>query len=85
MLDKMIALHTSGTFDLVPLPISKSLVGCHWLFTIKVSHDKKINQLKAHLVAKGYTQIFGLEYGETFSPVAKILVHLFLSLAIIHH
>ena len=80
MLDEMTTLHTSGTFDLVPLPIGKSLVGCYWVFTIKVSPDGKIDQLKAYLVAKSYTQIFGLEYWDTFLPVAKVaLVRLFLS------
>ena len=86
MLDEMTALHTSNTFDLVLLPIGKSLVGCCWIFTIKVGLDGRIDQLEAHLVAKGYTQNFDLDHGDTFSLVVKIAsVHLFLSLAAIHH
>jgi len=70
MLDELGALHNSGTWELVPLPSVKSVVGCKWIFAIKVGPDGTIDRLKARLMAKGYTQMFGLDYGDTFSPVA---------------
>ena len=68
----MIASHISDTYDMMLLPTSKSLVGCCWVFIVKVGLDEQIDQLKAHLVAKSNTQIFGLDYGYTFSPLLKL-------------
>ena len=71
-LDELSALHNSGTWELVPLPFRKFVVGCRWVFAIKVGPDGTIDRLKVRLVAKGYTQIFWLDYGDTFSLVAKM-------------
>nr|CAN74104.1 hypothetical protein VITISV_008952 [Vitis vinifera] len=81
MVDEMTALHSNGTWDLVVLPSGKSTVGCRWVYTVKVGPDGQVDRLKAHLVAKGYTQVYGSDYGDTCSPVAKIAsVHLLLSM-----
>jgi hypothetical protein len=64
---EMKALHQNGT-----LPPAKKIVGCKWVYTVKYNLDSSVEQLKAHLVAKGYTQTYGIDYDETFSLVAKI-------------
>ena len=86
MVDEMDALHSNGTWYLVSLPPGKSIVGCHWVYTAKVGPDGQVDHLKACLVAKGYTQIYCCDYGNTFSPVAKIAsVRLFLSMTAMCH
>ena len=76
------ALEQNHTWSVVPLPPNKRAVGCKWVFKIKYKADGSIERYKAWLVAKSYTQQEGLDYTETFSPVAKMVtVKLFLALA----
>jgi hypothetical protein len=69
---EMHALDLNHTWDLVHKPAGTSIVGCRWVFTVKQNLDGTVDHLKAHLVAKGFTQTYGLDYTETFSLVAKL-------------
>jgi len=70
--EELSALHKIYTWDLVPLPSGKSVVGCRWVYKIKISSDGSIERYKARLVAKGYSQQYGMDYEDTFAPVAKM-------------
>jgi hypothetical protein len=50
---EMKALHQNGTWELVPLPPSKKIVGCKWVYTVKFNSDGSVERLKARLVAEG--------------------------------
>ena len=78
----MMALEANQTWDIESLLNGKQFIGCKWVFIVKVNPNDSITQLKACLVAKGYTQTYGVEYSKTFSPVAKITsIYVFISLA----
>nr|GEW39646.1 putative RNA-directed DNA polymerase [Tanacetum cinerariifolium] len=66
------ALMRNETWDKCIFPQGKKVVGCRWIFTVKYKPDGTVERYKAWLVAKGYTQTYGIDYSETFSLVAKI-------------
>ena len=68
--DEMDALGDSGTWDLTPLPKEKKEIGCKWVYKVKHNADGTINRYKACLVAKGYALTYGIDFKETFSPIA---------------
>ncbi|XP_050890899.1 uncharacterized protein LOC127096364 [Lathyrus oleraceus] len=80
--DEMSALESNHTWEFVPLPPGKSVVGCRWIFNVKVGPDGQVDRLKARFVAKGHTQVCGQDYSDTFSSIAKMaFVRLFLAMA----
>ncbi|MCO5597772.1 hypothetical protein L7F22_051854 [Adiantum nelumboides] len=71
--EEMAALDVNETCELVPLPEGKKSIGCKWVYKVKHNADGNISRYKARLVTKGYAQMYGIDYEETFGPVAKML------------
>ena len=72
--DKLLAVSTEefegltnmGIWKLVDRPVDRKTIKCRWTYVLKSD-----GRYKAQLVAKGYTQVQGIDYEETFSPVAR--------------
>jgi len=60
------ALLNNKTWDLVPLPKDRQAVDCKWVFRIKENVDGTVNRFKARLAAKGFHQVVGCDFNETF-------------------
>lgn len=73
MKSEISALQENGTWELVPLPKHKKPIGCKWVYKVKYHWDVSIERYKPRLVAKGYTQMEGIDFNETFSPIVKIV------------
>ena len=72
MEEELRALEENQTWEVVKLPSHEKPIGCRWFFTIKYLLDGRIEQYKARLVAHGYTQTYGIDYGETCAPFARM-------------
>jgi hypothetical protein len=72
MEEEIQALDANRTWDLVVPPKGCKPIGCKWIYKVKYNTDGSVNRYKARLVAKGYAQTHGIDYDETFAPVAKM-------------
>ncbi|WVZ54600.1 hypothetical protein U9M48_005372, partial [Paspalum notatum var. saurae] len=67
MLEELRALEKNKTWEL-----EKKVVSCKWVFSAKQNPEGKVKRYKARLVARGYSQTYGIDYDETIAPVAKM-------------
>lgn len=65
------ALTVNKTWSLVPYNNNQRIVDCKWIFWTKYKPNGEIDGHKARLVAKGFQQDPGINFGDTFSPVAR--------------
>ncbi len=63
----------NNTWSLVPLPKGKKPISSKWVFKIKHGVHGEVKRYKVRLVARAFTQTFGVNYNETFTPIAKFV------------
>lgn len=66
------SLHKNNIWDMVKRPLNKNNVTNRWVFRIKRSPDGKIERFRARLVARGFSQVEGIDYFETYSTTASM-------------
>lgn len=71
-MEEMRTLEKNGTWELVSLLRGKNPVGYKWVFTIKYKANGSMERQKARLVAKSFTQTYGIHYQETFALFVKM-------------
>ena len=70
--DELGQLEAAGTWKLVDAPEGTNIVGSKWVFQAKKDANGKVVKYKARLVAQGFSQVPGVDYFNTFAPVAHL-------------
>jgi hypothetical protein len=73
-------------WELVERSKDHNMIGTKWVFRNKQDKDGIVIRNKARLVAQGYTQVEGLDFGETYAPVARLeTIRILLAYACVHN
>jgi hypothetical protein len=71
MIEEYQSILKNDVWDVVPIPREKSVVSSKWIYKIKHAADGSVEKYKASFVAQGFSQKEGIDYEETFAPIAR--------------
>jgi hypothetical protein len=72
MEEELNQIEKNKTWELVPRPKNKNVIGTKWVFRKKLNEGGKVTRNKARLVCKGHAQVEGIDFKETFFPIARL-------------
>ena len=72
MKEELKMIENNQTWELVDKLTHKRAIGVKWVYRTKLNSNGSINKHKARLVVKGYAQIFGMDFSETFAPIVRL-------------
>jgi hypothetical protein len=82
MNEELDQIEKNQTWELVPRPKNKNVIGTKWVYKNKMDENGQVIRNKARLVCKGYAQVEGVDFEETFAPVARLeAIRMFLAFA----
>ena len=85
MQEELNQFQRNDVWDLVPKPQQKNIIVTKWVFKNKLNKQGEVIRNKVRLVAQGYSQQEGIDYTETFAPIARLeTIRLLLSYAVDH-
>ena len=67
--EKIQNLEIYHTLDYKKLLENRNAIGCKWVFKVKYNINKNNEEFKIYLVAQGFSQVYGIDYTETFVPI----------------
>ena len=70
--EELAQFERNNVWHLVPRPSNRSVIGTRWVFINKLDEAGNVIRNKARLVVKGYSQMKGVDYDETFAPVVRL-------------
>ena len=71
MVEEYDSIMRNDVWEVVPRPEGKSVVTFRWIYKVKFVADGSIEKHKAHFVARGFSQVEGIDYDDIFAPVAR--------------
>ena len=71
MVEEYDSIVRNSAWEIVPRPEGKSVVGSRWIYKVKQAANGSLEKYKERFVSRGFSQIEGIEYEETFAPVAR--------------
>ncbi|GKD75835.1 retrovirus-related pol polyprotein from transposon TNT 1-94, partial [Tanacetum coccineum] len=72
MQEELNQFKTNNVLSLVPPPDNQTIIGTKWVFKNKLDENGVVSRNKARLVAQGYNQQEGIDFDETYAPVARL-------------
>ena len=71
MVEEYDSIVKNSAWEIVPRPVGKSVVGSRWIHKVKKAVDGSVEKYKARFVTQGFSHIEGIDYEETFAPIAR--------------
>ena len=71
MVEEYDSIVRNNAWEVVPRPVGKLVVGSRWIYKVKQAVDGSVEKYKARFVARGFSQVEGIDYEENFAPVAR--------------